>query len=224
MKIDRTQCIYVIYNPVLKITKVGISNNVLIRKTNLECSCGCRLVLSYFTDHLKNARVFEEKIHTILSDKRGVGEWFNITPEEAEYVIKNVLTDAVYDPMISQYREGISISKIAEDMGVTRQAIIHRLRDYGLRDKNIYSPQQEKTLEIKASRTVPTPSNDVKDYNGSIYLDEDKPNLPLSKLKRIESNINFNGEWYQISVYRNGGFSYAYTRDINKAREYIHAR
>jgi hypothetical protein len=52
-------------------------------------------------------------------------------------------------------------------------------------------------------------------------LDEESPSLPLFKLKKIEPNISFDGEWYQTSFYSQGEFKHAYTKSIDKARTHI---
>jgi len=208
MKLNGTQCVYVIYNPELNITKIGISDNVSVRKTALEASCGCRLTLHYNTKHIINARDYEMKIHDRLSDKRKLGEWFNILPEEAIEVVKEITNSAKEDPIIIKYKNGDSISKIADYYNVSRQAIIYRLRDYGIK----------KVKEV-IERTIAEP---IKPKMNCInYLDEEKPLLPLHKLKRLGPNIYFNEEWYQVNMYYNGSFIYAYSKNIDKANDFI---
>lgn len=228
MKLGNSQAIYVIYNPDFNITKIGISDNVEKRRVSLQGACGCELLLHYNTKHVFNAKIHEEEAHKKLADKRRVGEWFNITPEEATNVVKSVISEAVGDPIIENYINGSSISQIAKDNNVSRQAIISKLKYYGY-----YS-----TTEIMVSRPhkgdkcritpmimpdnpkiLPKPNKKITDPN--TFLDEEKPTLPIGRLKRMEPNINFNGKWYQISTYRNGEFFYAYTKDIEKAREYV---
>lgn len=215
MKLDKSQAVYVIYNPILNITKIGISENINRRKQILECECGCRLSISYNTNHITGAIYFEELIHDRLKDKRGIGEWFNISPEEAIEVVKDIIKDAKTDIILSSYKEGKSISQIAEDNNVSRQAIIWRLRHNGLyNDKRTIIIPKEKAIDI------PVQNKPIEELN-DIYIGDNKPIGVIKGLKRIEPNINYNGEWYQGSIYYNSKFHYIYSKDINKIKEYI---
>jgi hypothetical protein len=228
MKLEKTQCVYVIFNPDFNITKIGISDNVDKRRKDLEGACGCELLLHYSTEHVFNAIKFEALAHEKLAHKRRIGEWFNATPEEAAEVVKTIVATAVKDPIISAYIQGVTISKIAVDNNVTRQAIIARLKDYGFHNniENILIVR-EKGKRWQMYGTYSSPDAKLTDTPASpkevpqeeiIFLDNIKPKMPLVGLKRIEPNINFNGEWYQVSTYCQGDFKYAYTKDIQKAK------
>jgi len=229
MKLEKAQSLYVIFNPELNITKVGISDNVESRKKVLECSCGCELILHYHTTHIFDALKYEAMAHKKLGDKRRIGEWFNVTPEEAAEVVKFVIERAVQDPIVQRYRNGDTITSIALTYGVTRQAIIARLKQFGFRESSTNSKPWK--FIIKEEEKAATSGNytelDKIDALGikkplpeNTYLDELLPSLPLQRLKRLEANINYNGDWYQISTYIAGEFKYAYTQDILKARAY----
>ena len=242
MKLDRTQCVYVIHNPELNITKIGISENAERRLKDLQCACGCELVLFYNTEHLYNATLYESLSHTKLAEKRKIGEWFSVSPEEAMSVVIDVTKKAPKDSILNEYKNGIPISRIASKRGVSRQAIISRLSLYGMRMgddmllKHKNKPQRHKRYDIKPEHvnapikqiqqqpniTEPTEINiEQNRIPKERFLDEDRAQLPLFKLKRIEPNIYYNGEWYQTSFYSEGEFCHGYTKDLEKARQYI---
>lgn len=228
MKLIQSQSVYVIYNPSLNITKIGISINVNKRKCILECACGCELLLHYNTMHIYEAEKIEIKAHEYFKDKRKKGEWFNISPCDAEEKIKELIVNAIIDPMVTDYLAGVSITKIAEERNVSRQAILLRLSYYGYREilesNNTRKKRSWKAIPEKCPANINCIeerliiSEPKKEEN--IFLDNKLPLLPVTKLKRIEPNINFNGEWYQIVKYINGCFYYAYTQDLIKAREF----
>lgn len=79
--------IYIIYNPYLKITKIGISKNPKNRLMNLIGSCGCKLILFYYSKKVDNAIDYESKLHLMFDKYRTYGEWFRIDPEKIKDAI-----------------------------------------------------------------------------------------------------------------------------------------
>jgi len=229
MKLGRVQKVYVIYNEEFNITKIGISDDPYNRMNTLSMECGCELTLCFHTDPLDDAPRYEKLVHNALSDKRKRGEWFRVTPEEAIKTVKDVIKDAETDPILMRYRNGVPISKIAKDFDVSRQAIIYRLDILGVHGKELYKtePITDELLKIdpkyvysqcnKQDYVLQPPKNII---NNAIEIDETPPK-GVSGFKRLEPNLYFNGEWYQISLFKDGSFKHAYTRNIDKAREYI---
>lgn len=219
MKLNATQCVYVMFNPELNITKVGISQDPKLRKVDLEIGCGCDLILSYASRPIYNAMFYEKEVHKMLANKNKKGEWFYVTPDDAIVAIQTALKEAKADIIVDAYESGESISKIAEDNNVTRQAVLWRLRHLGVynkEDKEFIRNTMPKTIKKQTPKIVINNADPV-----YVYLDEDKPKSVPITCKRIEPNIHYNGEWYQITKYNNGQFYYAYTRDIEKARIHI---
>jgi hypothetical protein len=231
MKIEGGRCVYVIHNPILKITKIGASDNPEKRKHDLELACGCELILCYSSKFLLCAEKYEIDAHNKFNAQRTMGEWFNITPERAIETIERIVQTATSDPVVELYRKGVPITKIAEEYEVTRQAILAKLKKYGVYDNTgkIYErdPTTVKPTRIGTATLEPKENkflhiSEVKDIDDdTMFLDEEKPTLPLKNLKRLETNINFNQEWYQVSFFRDGEFIYAYTKDLTKARAYV---
>lgn len=214
---ESEQCIYVIHNKEFNISKIGISTTPERRKMDLQIGCGCLLDVCYTSIYIKDAVYYEGLVHDHFKDKCKMGEWFNIQPEEAIPVIKDVLKAALSDNIINSYNNGLSITKIAKDYGVTRQAIIGKLKRYG-----VHKTKMTETIITPKQRQAPTPKpiNDVLNKT-NIYLDDNE--IPICKdreMKRIEPNIYYNNEWYKIVLYINKEMKQAYTRDINKAKEF----
>jgi len=233
MKIEEGRCVYVIYNPTNNLVKIGASENPEKRKYNLELACGCRLSLTYASKYLLCAEKYEFDVHETFKGKRMIGEWFNVTAEEAIKAIKKTVMGATEDQIVEKYKKGNTITRIAKENGVTRQAILARLKKYGVYDKNgdLYEKYPKSpiyTLLKSSDRQSPlktTPIQNIVNISdndgGDMFLDEDHPKLPLKNLKRLESNINYNEEWYQVNIFVDKEFIYAYTKNIEKARDYI---
>ncbi|MBP7509390.1 MAG: GIY-YIG nuclease family protein [Prolixibacteraceae bacterium] len=230
MKIDEGKCIYVLFNSITKYTKIGITDNIESRITSLENACGCPLELIYKTKHLICAEIYESNIHATLSEYRKKGEWFELpSPNHAVDIVEAAIKEATSDVLVENYKKGYSISSMAKEYQVSRQAILARLKKYGVYDAKgqIYevTPNACKTAFITQLGKKDNKAHHISTVDESsddtIYLDGEVPDLPLRNLKRIEPNINSNGEWYQVSMFKDGEFIYSYTRDINKARAYI---
>jgi transposase-like protein len=229
IRLEYARNIYVIYNPELNITKVGISEDVNKRKRVLETESGCNLLLHYISPLLTDAREMEMAVHKVLFKKRKIGEWFHVTPVEAEAAVKDIIVAAKIDPIVLAYQGGETISKIARDHGVSRTAILKRLAKAMVYDKD--------RKEIKKKLTAPkwvdelidnglhsmieekeTPVNNT---NHTILLDDDIKKEPGGRWVRTEKNINFNGEVYQGIVFKDKRFTTVYSANIQKVREYL---
>ena len=224
MKLEKSQAVYVIYNPELHITKVGISDNPAVRMYALECASGCVLELRYVTNHIRNAMEIEQKAHALLAKHRRKGEWFNITPEEAEATIKPLLESAILDTVSSMYQRGETISAIAEATGVTRQAILYKLQAYGFHNNKgaiVAIPPKTKTV-MSAAVVIPVKKENEARNSSIVYLDDDQPpkSHNFSYGERVDRNIKKSNEWFQASVYKDGAFIMAYTKDLDKAKQF----
>ena len=221
MKLGRIQRVYVIHNQEFGITKIGISDDPYNRMGALSAECGCELTLCFHSDPLDDALRYERLAHNVLASKRKKGEWFNISPEEAIKVVTDIIKDAETDPILAQHRIGTSISKIAKDFNVSRQAIIYRLQMLGVKSKDIREVMTDEILKIDSKYIYPQVPILKKPTRHNVVVLDEKPPKGSSGFKRLEPNLYFNGEWYQISIFKDGKFNYSYTKDIEKAREYI---
>ena len=133
MKICKAKSVYAIMNPENNRIKIGIAYNVKTRLISLESGAGCKLEIINNTHPILFAEQAERDTHKLFKDKRYFGEWFNITREEANDCINNIKLKYALDDMVRAYlKQNMSIVDIAEKYGVTRQAVVKRLKQYGI--------------------------------------------------------------------------------------------
>jgi hypothetical protein len=250
MKIEGGACVYVIYNPVTQLTKIGMTENINKRKKDLECACGVALELMYHTDYLLCAEKYEMDAHVNLHEFRALGEWFMVTPELAMDTVKLCVATATQDPVVENYKKGVSLSVLSKMFGVTRQAILSRLKSYGVynNDGKIYEKHITpivKRREVVVPITEPGKAWDIRDIRAddeipllikegklaslvksklgdTYFLDDITPKLPLTNLKRTEPNIESNGKWYKAHVFCSSVFVTAYSKNIDKVRRFVY--
>lgn len=222
MKLETSQSLYVVFNPELNITKIGISANVQARLSSLRGDSGCDLQLIYYSSPISAAAVFEGRAHEILADKRKIGEWFNVDPQEAVRVVKGVVEDAMVDSIVTEHLSGRTITDIAGDRGVTRQAIISKLKTYGVYGRGRYRNLGIVPLGVeKESATPPiNPSPSYSDEWGDIkILDGSKH---VGKLDRVAPNIYSSELGYRIKIYLPmRGWIEAIADSLDRARAYV---
>lgn len=89
-----TKLVYIIHNPILNLTKIGITNNIKRRIRQLECSSGTKLELYYCTQYYNRATIIEKSLHDYFRTSRKEGEFFTAEPEIIKekllYVINNL--------------------------------------------------------------------------------------------------------------------------------------
>lgn len=167
MKLDKTKAVYVIYSPVVKITKVGIASNVKTRFQSLVGASGCRLELKYHSDPILNYIYIENKVHEHFKKHRAVGEWFTISPDPVLEYISSIKEEFITDKIIDESKSK-NISELAKKYKVTRQSIMKRLKkadiksvekknkyfkvnitDYKRIGKNIFKDKSDHIVTIK---------------------------------------------------------------------------
>ena len=88
-----TEIVYVVYNDLTKLTKIGITTNIKKRIRQLSNQNGCDIKLFQAIEleinYDESANYIESKLHNYFKDKRKVGEWFDLSLKD--YVeIKNL--------------------------------------------------------------------------------------------------------------------------------------
>lgn len=73
--------VYALSNPATQLVKIGFSQNVQRRKTELEHMAGGHLVLLHAVQSM-HATVLEKRLHARFQTWRNVGEWFCLSPEQ----------------------------------------------------------------------------------------------------------------------------------------------
>lgn len=87
MKSDIARFVYVLYNPLNNLYKIGITDNFIERLRNLINGSGCDmdiiivLELGYIDER---SSFIEEKLHKYYKNKRIRGEWFSLNEKDIE--------------------------------------------------------------------------------------------------------------------------------------------
>ena len=90
MMAQKNEIIYVFFNPITNLTKIGITTNLKERLSNLSNSSGVKLEVINYTqlcvDIDESARYVEFFLHNIFKQYRGVGEWFNFNNKQIKSI------------------------------------------------------------------------------------------------------------------------------------------
>lgn len=125
------------------VCKVGISSNVEKRIVSLQTGNPHQLSLKYsYILETTTARILENRVHVKLNEKRLTGEWFNITPKDAEKIIMeenqaiidgDELDDDVFIEEVEEFEEAlnniISFLRKDEEKGIDEDLAL-RSADY----------------------------------------------------------------------------------------------
>jgi hypothetical protein len=72
--------VYVIFNPMTRLSKIGVTKGIRARLANLQTAAGARLELMLFLElepgYDESPTYVERTLHFLYKEKRMVGEWF----------------------------------------------------------------------------------------------------------------------------------------------------
>lgn len=75
--------VYVFYNNVTKLSKIGVTTSPYRRFGQIRTSCGSELTfliaIEMGKNYDENSDIVERFLHTFYKNKRVVGEWFNLS-------------------------------------------------------------------------------------------------------------------------------------------------
>jgi hypothetical protein len=201
MKLERTQHVYVIENPALNQTKIGITENLKARMSSIRGESGCEIILRHATQRIAGAREYETKLHQHFEKCRTIGEWFKADPEDIILKVKEITLDARIDGVIKLYQDGYGIFHIMEVCGMSRTGIIKHLKQ-----SEEYNPNKVKPI---ISTVVKKPHLMKEGMTESFDI-------------RIESHIYTNRykDQYVYRVYSNGGFKERFFDDLIQTQRF----
>ena len=81
------QLLYVIRNTITGLIKIGVTNNIKRRISQLECATGCELETVFCSVVADNTKEIEKELHQRFADFRQRGEWFDV---DADLVINAI--------------------------------------------------------------------------------------------------------------------------------------
>lgn len=190
MKLSSGQSVYVIYNPELKITKVGVSCDIRARISTLRADSGCLLELKYNTTLISNAKYVENKVHEYFKDQHKIGEWFHANHEDIIRYLNELEEHFTDDIIIADMRRLNNVSAVARAHNVSRAAILKRLKRAGFKfydDKPDFlgvlhvdivdvEPKEQKKIkpkDVDGKKMVPIKVFDYKRINNNTLQDKD---------------------------------------------------
>ncbi len=89
--------VYIIYNPLTKLHKIGYTTQFFARRFNLiQSQSGMLLkVRRVYQPKLGNPRGIERQLHEMFDEKRKIGEWFSLCDDDINRIdvnFKNTIT------------------------------------------------------------------------------------------------------------------------------------
>ena len=84
--------------------KIGIASDVINRIGQLQTGCMFKIeLIDCWT--INNPYKLEIKLHTLFSNKRMIGEWFNLNDEDIKYIMETIakLSEVGIDDVIEKY-------------------------------------------------------------------------------------------------------------------------
>jgi hypothetical protein len=162
MKIEKSKCVYVFENKAAGIVKIGVSDNVNNRLICIECSAGMKIDFIFSTLPIYNYIEIEKKLHEKFKCCRGIGEWFNITPDEVVNYIQKIKYMFIVDSVVKHWVIDSNISLLSKKFNVSRAAISKHLSKYdqikngGIKADDINNVE---VLEITPEKLKDIPAN-----------------------------------------------------------------
>ena len=85
---DSNESVYLMYNNNTDLYKIGITNNINRRLSQIKTQSGCEIdLIEYFHVCIfygLDSKSIEEELHKTYKKSRVVGEWFKFTEDEAD--------------------------------------------------------------------------------------------------------------------------------------------
>ena len=194
------KCVYVIQNKCANVLKIGITSDINQRLNTLMAHSGCEMIVLYSTIPVSNSELIEKTMHEFFKEYRFYGEWFKCESNIVVNKLKQYENEfGLPDDVALKYLSGISVSVLANENNVTRQAIINRLKKARLiREK------------------------EVKNQNKNPYTFKELfPKSIPNNFTKVDKNIYYNGFIYKFKLYYKGSFIEKYFETLDCVKAYI---
>lgn len=173
--------VYVIYNPISKLTKIGMSRELKNRINNLSMANGVRLELRYNTLPCINCDMIENSMHKYFKEYRTLGEWFNIDPNDAVNKLKEYTVQL--PEIVQDYLNGLSIKELSIKYSKSRQYIEKLFKQSCIESNN------------KITTILPEPITIARNHSNKIISVHKEGDI--SK-ERLEEMIRISKEKYNL--------------------------
>lgn len=204
--------VYVMYNAIAGLTKIGITADIRQRRSNIISCSGCDIEILYYTKPLTNAQALEKDILHHFKDYKTYGEWVNADPTDVVSFVKKEDEKLKGSYIYSMYNDGLTITQISEKLEVSRAHISNIFRRLGVTKNPL-----EKTLQEEKKSLVKRRKEDEKEF-------KERPKCTLDKsgkFRRLKQYLYTNDKCFKVSKFTNGYIidEYFETKDI--AEKYI---
>ncbi len=158
---QNTKCIYIVYAKEVNRVKIGMSNNPITRLNDLQTSSSVLLELVYYSKPIYKPSKLEHTLHSVFESKRFIGEWFNIIPDEAIFMLNNFIDAYKIDKVLTYYeKNNRNATTVANIYSVTKQSVIKYLKYKGWYTKRV-SEDNYYTNAVSRKKNIPIIKKDV---------------------------------------------------------------
>lgn len=102
-ELDKSNIVYLFYNPITKLTKIGVTSSYKQRLQHLSSSIGNNLldilVIQLEIGYDESGKFLESYLHKFFASKRIKGEWFNLSIRDIVQV-KALFWEVIYGDYI----------------------------------------------------------------------------------------------------------------------------
>jgi predicted DNA-binding protein YlxM (UPF0122 family) len=199
--------LYVVYNHEFNRTKVGVSSDPEKRSASFRGATGCDIELVFSSLPMLHAVSVEIKVLDKFRSLRcKYGEWIHGHHEEVVEYAKSLCSDKDVDARCMMYINGMTISDIAREFEVSRQAILKHLKKHG-----VYVHPDEEKMEVAINAAVPKKKG-LKDksdaYIACTDILSEVPDVSINKRgpawKRIATNLYASNQGYMVKYFKKG--------------------
>lgn len=96
--------VYLFFNPITKLYKIGISDDPVRRASDIGRSCGCDILIMLATQPCADIepcpRLIEISLHRFFINKRVKGEWFLLDKPDIVNIMRWLMDEIEYERII----------------------------------------------------------------------------------------------------------------------------
>lgn len=168
MSLKESRVVYVILNIEVGRVKIGITGDIKGRFSILATQGGCEMEMYYHTQPMFNSKEIESKCHNHFREQRYIGEWFNVTKEQAKEYLETIADTFELDKVLIMAQNGEQIEDIARFYRTDTNKVKTRLREHSS------SLSFDKKPPKKKGKPIVLDICKYKNLGKGLFLDKDK--------------------------------------------------
>ena len=173
----RVSKVYVMFNPDNNRVKIGVSGSPKVRVNQLRHQSGSAIEIKYETVYIVNYSEIENKAHKHFAKHRYLGEWFNISVNDAIDYLKSA--DIEISEVMSLRDEGCSVREISKKIKASVGSVQSEVKSFESNEndimfngKSLSQLVKENKKKRKANARKPVGSDDIKGVYGGKSLSD----------------------------------------------------